>query len=154
MGEKRDEKLTGYITCEVSGSASCRNKTIENCAQGKGGFLISFDSLPRFEGPASVAAPGSDSVTSPIVETCWPPSRGVSSSGAVGIVAIMGVQVGRGELQQGMGERVECASSPLYSERQGSLDLAKRISQSRSESSSRITVMTKRPAEPFADGSR
>ena len=63
-----------------------------------------------------MAAPGSDSVISPIVETCWPPSRGVSSSGAVGIVTIMKVRSVGGGLQEGMGEREkECASRSLFS---------------------------------------
>ena len=50
--------------------------------------------LPWFdsEGLASVTASDPDSVISPTAETCWPPSRGVSSSGAVGIVTVIRVR--------------------------------------------------------------
>ena len=59
---------------------------IENWAHGKGIFLINFDSLP---GSVSVAAAGLDFVILPVAETRWPPRRGVSSSGMVGVVTVM-----------------------------------------------------------------
>lgn len=113
--EKRvKEKLTGEMTCEVNGSASCKNKMIENWAQGSGVFLTIPDPrlglvlpttldarLTWFEGLANVATSESGSVTPPIAERCSPCNRGVSSSGTVGVVMVMGVRsVGEGYTEE------------------------------------------------------
>jgi hypothetical protein len=47
--------------------------------------------LPWFEGPANVVASDSDSGIFPTARACWPLSKGVSSSGMVGVVTDMRV---------------------------------------------------------------
>ena len=95
--------LTGEMTWEVNGSARCKNMIMENWAHGRGVFLIGFEvlfALPLMlgalllwlEDPASVAASesgGDPKMTPSIAETLLPPSRGVSSSGVVGITTVM-----------------------------------------------------------------
>jgi hypothetical protein len=98
-----DEGPTGYMTCEVKGSASCKNKTMENCCHGSGVlsaapptlvFLLTLGvRLPWSECPASVAASDPDSEICSTAETRWPPSKGVSSSGPVCIVTVMRVRL-------------------------------------------------------------
>lgn len=109
------------MTCEVNGSASCKNKMIENWAQGSGVFLTIPDPrlglvlpttldarLTWFEGPANVATSESGSVTPPIAERCSPCNRGVSSSGTVGVVMVMGVRsVGEGYKEETGGGGME-----------------------------------------------
>ena len=80
------------MDCEVNGSTSCNNKRIENWGHGMDVFLFGFDSGSRFEGSVSVAAAGFDFVILPVAETRWPPRRGVSSSGTVGVVMVMRIR--------------------------------------------------------------
>ena len=87
------------MTWAVSGSASCKNKMIENWAQGRGVFLTTSDprlglGLPSMlDGRlASMVAAESGSVAAPTAELCWPHSRGVSSSGTFGMATVMRVR--------------------------------------------------------------
>ena len=65
------------MTCAVNGSASCKNKMIENWAQGRGVFLTTSDPRLGLVLPlmldarlASVAASESGSVATPNAELC------------------------------------------------------------------------------------
>ena len=87
------------MTWAVNGSASRKNKTIENWAQGRGVFLTTSDPRLGLGVPlmldgrlASVAASESGSVATTTAEPCWPHSRGVSSSGTFGMVTVMRVR--------------------------------------------------------------
>ena len=102
MGDAGIVKLTGNMTWEVNGSASCKNKMMENWAHGRGVFLLSSATpsasalplmlgvrLPWFEDPAKVAVSEPDSDIASISEAPLPASKGVRSSGRVGIAAAM-----------------------------------------------------------------
>ena len=93
-------ELTGNMTWEVNGSASCKNKMMENWAHGRGVFLLFSATplasalplmlgvrLPSFADPANVTEPESEIAS--ISEAPLPASKGVRSSGTVGIVAAM-----------------------------------------------------------------
>ena len=71
------------MTCEVSGSATCKNSVMNNWAQGRGVFLTTPEPplafilplglgvrLAGFEGPIGAIASGSRSVVSATAGTC------------------------------------------------------------------------------------
>ena len=95
-------RLTGEITWEVNGSASCKNKTMENWAHGRGVFLFALETpfplalplmlgvwLPRFTGSARFATSESDSEIPSATEIPLPYNKGVCSPGTVGIATAM-----------------------------------------------------------------
>ena len=71
------------MTWEVNGSASCKNRIIDSCAQGKGVFFVDSETsltlIFWFEGPATAATSAPDSMA----ETLLLPNKGVTSSEAV-----------------------------------------------------------------------
>lgn len=90
------------MICEVKGSVNNKSKVMENCAQGRGVFLVTPNlslafvppltldvRLPWFEGLASVAASGSDPAIFLLAESRCSPNSGLSSSGTVGVVGVM-----------------------------------------------------------------